>query len=458
MGGTPSKPAALPAFVPDFSRATLTGEEVMRQSQIFASQSAQAASKAAAAAAAASGQFYTKVIYGVGGLIFVIGIVIAVLCIHDVIVRQWGGQTFILPGAPVTPPTKNDPATALIIQTATYGAATSPVDVSSFLRTQVINAGGSSLPSFTVGYAALGLSTPPSTSQNVLNVSWSYGYDTSPHQTSATDGSVFPTLPTSSAAPAQQKASAPAKPPLMGNVWNYFSGSGSGNLLSKLLDATTTSSVSASSAPLSSENQGNYGVQWWMFVKDWNYGYGKEKSVMYRPDATNGSVANPNVTLHPTENTLRVAVSIFPASEGGAGNSEPAPAGHSGSTDDVFICEVPNIPLQAWFSVSMTVFERNLDVYIDGKLVKSCFLPGVPKPAVGDIQLTKDGGFSGYMCDMYHYPRMLTPSDAIAFFTAGTPCSSASQTTPSSAAAATGYSVKFGVYDTVGKEVQEYTF
>jgi hypothetical protein len=25
-------------------------------------------------------------------------------------------------------------------------------------------------------------------------------------------------------------------------------------------------------------------------------------------------------------------------------------------------------------------------------------------------------------------------------------------------AAATGYSVKFGVYDTVGKEVQEYTF
>jgi hypothetical protein len=50
----------------------------------------------------------------------------------------------------------------------------------------------------------------------------------------------------------------------------------------------------------------------------------------------------------------------------------------------------------------------------------------------------------------------LTPNDTIAFFTAGTPCSS--QTAPSSTAAATGYSVKFGVYDTVGKEVQEYTF
>jgi hypothetical protein len=149
-------------------------------------------------------------------------------------------------------------------------------------------------------------------------------------------------------------------------------------------------------------------------------------------------------------------VSIFPSSEGGSGKSEPAPAGHSGSSDDVFVCEVPNIPLQAWFSVSITVFERNLDVYIDGKLVKSCFLPGVPKPAVGDIQISKDGGFSGYMCGFNHYPRMLTPDDAIAFFTAGTPCSS--QTGPSATAAATGYSVKFGVYDTVGKEVQEYTF
>lgn len=427
----------------------------MRQSQMFATQSAQAAAKAAKEAAAASSQFTTKIFFGVAGLVFVTVIVIVVLTIHDLIVRQWGGQTFILPGTPTTPPTKNDPATALIIQTATYGSPSAPVDVSSYLRTQVINAGGSSLPSFTVGYAALGMSAPPSASQNVLNVSWTYGYSSTPTTTSATDGSVFPTLPTSAAAPAQQRATAPTKPPLFGGIWNIF-GTSSGNLLSSLHDATTTTTVPAASAPLSSENQGNYGSQWWMFVKDWNYGYGKDKSVVFRPDASNSSVANPNVSLHPTDNTLRVAVSIFPSSEGGSGKSEPAPAGHSGSTDDVFVCEVPNIPLQAWFSVSMTVFERNLDIYIDGKLVKSCFLPGVPKPAVGDIQLAKDGGFSGYMCNFNHYPRMLTPDDAIAFYTAGTPCSS--QTTPSSAAAATGYSVKFGVYDTVGKEVQEYTF
>jgi hypothetical protein len=441
---------ALPSFVPDYSKATLTGEELARQTSAFTARAQEAAKRSAADAAAAVSGWYQSVLKIGGGLIVVVAIVIGVLCIHDLIVRQWGGQTFILAGLPA-PSSAVGPADILVINSATYGGASNPTDVTAYLRTQVQNNGGVSLPSFTVGASAVGVSTP-STSQNTLTVHWTYGYG-SPNMTSAVDGAVFPTLPPSGT-PSGVSSKKPVKAPLFGNM--FGSGSGSGNLMSSLHDATKTTTVSASSAPLSSENQGNYGAEWWMFVKDWNYGYGKEKSVVYRPDSSNSSVANPNVSLHPTDNTLRVSVSIFPSSEGGSGKSQPAPAGHSGSSDDVFVCDVPNIPLQAWFSVSMTVFERNLDVYIDGKLVKSCFLPGVPKPAVGDIQIAKDGGFSGYMCGFTHYPRMLTPDDAIAFFTAGTPCSS--QTGPSSAAAATGYSVKFGVYDTVGKEVQEYTF
>ena len=450
MGGSPSKPMALPSFVPDYSKATLTGEELARQTTAFTARAQEAAKRSAADAAAAVSGWYQSVLKIGGGLIVVVAIVIGVLCIHDLIVRQWGGQTFILPGLPAAS-SGLGPADILVINSATYGGASNPTDVTAYLRTQVQNNGGVTLPSFTVGASAVGVSTP-STSQNTLTVHWTYGYG-SPNMTSAVDGAVFPTLPPSGT-PSGVSSKKPVKAPLFGNM--FGSGSGSGNLMSSLHDATKTTTVSASSAPLSSENQGNYGAEWWMFVKDWNYGYGKEKSVVYRPDSSNSSVANPNVSLHPTDNTLRVSVSIFPSSEGGSGKSQPAPAGHSGSSDDVFVCDVPNIPLQAWFSVSMTVFERNLDVYIDGKLVKSCFLPGVPKPAVGDIQIAKDGGFSGYMCGFTHYPRMLTPDDAIAFFTAGTPCSS--QTGPSSAAAATGYSVKFGVYDTVGKEVQEYTF
>jgi len=263
----------------------------------------------------------------------------------------------------------------------------------------------------------------------------------------------------STAPPGSTGSTGPVSPPSSVSsarpiVQDWWYGPSSGNLISTMYDATTTTSVPSSHAPISAEGQGSYGVQWWMFVKDWNYNFGKEKAVLSRSDASNAGIMNPKVTLAPTENNLKVAVSIFPSSEGGGSKTEPAPAGHSSSSDDVFVCEVPNIPLQSWISVSVTVFDRNLDVYINGNLVKSCFLPGVPKPAVGNIDLAKDGGFSGYMCDLNHYGKALTPSDAQAFYNAGTSC--ANQT--GSAGASGGYSLKFGVYNTKGKEVKEYTF
>lgn len=272
-----------------------------------------------------------------------------------------------------------------------------------------------------------------------------------------------PGKPVSSGASTQSSApvTTPQQPSLLSRIWaSLGGGASSGNLLSNIHDATGTGAVQATSAPLSSQDQGAYGMQWWMFIKDWNYGYGKDKSVLTRPDPTNGSVMNPSVTLHPTDNSLKVSVSLFPSGDG-ASKTEPAPATASGSsTDDVYVCEVPNLPLQTWFSVGVTVFGRNLDVYIDGKLVKSCFLPGVPKPATGDIQLSPGGGFSGYLCDFYHYARMLTPGDAMTFFSAGTGCKNKvpSDGQAPGSTAMTGYSVKFGVYDTLGKQVQEYSF
>ena len=272
-----------------------------------------------------------------------------------------------------------------------------------------------------------------------------------------------PPPPPSGGGNGQQQATAPQKvsssPPLLSKLTSFVIGSdSSGDLLSSLHDATSSMSIPGTSAPLSNQSQGAYGMQWWMFVKDWNYGYGKEKQVIVRPDPTNNAVMNPSVSLHPTDNTLKVSVSVFPTGSG-ASKTQPAPATGSGSsTDDVFVCEVPNIPLQSWFSVSMTVFGKNLDIYIDGKLVKSCMLPGVPKPAIGDISVSPNGGFSGYMCNIYHYPRMLTPGDAMNFYAAGSSCSKDVSSSGVTSSGLTGYSVKFGVYDTVGKQIQQYTF
>lgn len=199
------------------------------------------------------------------------------------------------------------------------------------------------------------------------------------------------------------------------------------------------------------ENPGGFGVSWWMFIKDWNYGYGKEKGVM--------NISGTKVTLHPTDNTLKVTVPLFGNQQ--SANGEPVPATDMESSDSVYTCEVHDIPLQTWIPISISIFGRNLDVFVDGKLVKSCFLPGVPKPVSGSVVLSPDGGFSGFTCDVKKVDNMLTSQDAATYAATGNSCRNnvGPKGEPTSAiGSATGYSVKFGVYDTIGKKIKEYVF
>lgn len=454
MGGLFAKPpAAVKPAAPaiDYAAAKFDAsyvQQLQQQSAAAVAAANKAAEEQAKKLAGASYKTILYIIYTVLGM-GVLGLIAAL--IHDLIVGPSGDRLLL----PITPAGSSSTNQTLYINSAKYGNGNTTVDVSTYLTSKIVDS--IVLPGFVVNAANVGLGQDPVPSvTNTLYVTWYIGTGDY-QQTTINSGDQFPTLPIATAV----SSSAP-KTPARSGISSFFSsitggGSSSGDLLGSQHDASTSLNVAGTSAPLSDQGDGGYGMQWWMFVKDWNYGFGKKKSIVKRSDSTNSSVLNPHISLHPTDNTLQVSVSLFPSSEGSTGKDVPAPAGHSGSTDDVFVCEVPNIPLQAWFSVSVTVFSRNMDIYIDGKLVKSCFLPGVPKPAVGDIQMTPDGGFSGQMCGFNHYPRMLTPGDAMNFWSAGSSCQSSSPgSTPTSKA--TGYAVKFGVYDSLGKQVQEYSF
>lgn len=223
------------------------------------------------------------------------------------------------------------------------------------------------------------------------------------------------------------------------------------------IDGKTRTVISAGDAPLSTGS--DYGIQFWMYISDWDYNFGKEKPVLKRVASTNTAVVSPFISLHPTDNSLNVRVNVYP-SDNRAGAATPG----AGTTGDSYTCTVENVPLQSWFSVSVTVFQRNMDVYINGRLVKSVVLPGVPKPAVGDIILNDAGGFSGSVCNVHSYDGMLGPGDAKSFFSAGTACQAPAPTTgagapPSSGAFITlfGYTFRFSTIDKVGKELSSYT-
>jgi hypothetical protein len=127
----------------------------------------------------------------------------------------------------------------------------------------------------------------------------------------------------------------------------------------------------------------------------------------------------------------------------------------------MFTCSVENVPLQAWFSVSVTVFQRNLDIYINGRLVKSCVLPGVARPAVGDLTIgSTTAGFSGTLCTMKSYSNALTPEDAMDFFEAGTSCTDVTNVKTDTGRSFTmfGYTFKFSVFNEGGEEIRNYSF
>jgi hypothetical protein len=183
-----------------------------------------------------------------------------------------------------------------------------------------------------------------------------------------------------------------------------------------------------------------------MYVKDWNYKFGQEKHIFSRSDPS-GSIKNPLVTLHPSDNIMKISISVYPNEN--TSKNEPAPVNNSGATDDVFICEVPNVPIQQWLAVAITIDTKNLDVYFNGKLVKSCLLSGLPKPALGDILVNDNGGYSGWLCSFHSYSRSLIPSDAETFTLGGPPCSIPDETSS--------YTGEFGFFKG-GKEVTKYVF
>jgi hypothetical protein len=108
------------------------------------------------------------------------------------------------------------------------------------------------------------------------------------------------------------------------------------------------------------------------------------------------------------------------------------------------------------------VFQRNLDIYINGRLVKSCVLQGVPRVALGDIILADNGGFSGSICNVNAYSKMIGPEEAQAFYAKGTTCQAPAGPKDvdkdSLFITLFGYTFRFSTFNKKGEELSSYTF
>ena len=73
--------------------------------------------------------------------------------------------------------------------------------------------------------------------------------------------------------------------------------------------------------------------------------------------------------------------------------------------------EIPNIPLNNWVNVIIRIRDNTMDVYVNGTITRSIKLNGVPKQNYGDVYVAQNGGFQGFISNLWYYNYALGLSD-----------------------------------------------
>lgn len=68
---------------------------------------------------------------------------------------------------------------------------------------------------------------------------------------------------------------------------------------------------------------------------------------------------------------------------------------------------IPDIPINKWVNVIIRCQNTTLDVYINGTISRSVNLMGVPKQNYGDVYVAMNGGFNGYISNLWYYSYAL---------------------------------------------------
>ena len=187
----------------------------------------------------------------------------------------------------------------------------------------------------------------------------------------------------------------------------YYLLRSSGTSLSSMQSGKTQTTVDSDKLPSSGGQNFTYST--WFFISDWNYEYGEQKTILKRQgnDAASGeNVDCPHIYLGANENDINVDI-------GYKGSSSP-PHTHT--------CQISNIPLQKWVNLIVSVYGRSVDLYIDGKLVRTCVMPGVANESAvisSPVEITPDGGFEGETAQFMYWDTATNPSEAATIYRKG---------------------------------------
>ena len=74
-------------------------------------------------------------------------------------------------------------------------------------------------------------------------------------------------------------------------------------------------------------------------------------------------------------------------------------------------CDIVDFPIQRWVHLCLVLHNRTLDVYINGKMKRSCTYEKPPIINKEDLHITDKGGFKGQLSEFKYYNRTLSPNE-----------------------------------------------
>ena len=163
---------------------------------------------------------------------------------------------------------------------------------------------------------------------------------------------------------------------------------------------------------------GDFTLSFWMYVDDWNYRAGKYKFVFALRSAQGARSSLVGVMM-PQTNAMKLRAHTMRGDEEGPDITDKETlktlmggSGSFGVSESYSApCDIKEVPLQRWVCVTIVSSGRVLDVYMNGKLSRSCVLNNVLEVPRGPMTLSlgEHGGFGGRYSSVQMWNQQLTP-------------------------------------------------
>lgn len=219
-------------------------------------------------------------------------------------------------------------------------------------------------------------------------------------------------------------------------------------LYDQMCDATKTATINSDGASVDNiilnknipgTNSANFMLSVWFYIDNWGNNISKEKNILFMSNSptaytvpalqtslsgisTKASLTSPptptpkniNIALDKYENNLFIDIECLP--------DKPV------DSNKIYYTryKIPNIPVQKWNNLTLSIDTRTLDVYLDGKLRNSFIMHGLyknDKDALNNIYLgeinTTNAGFQGFITRVRFGGDSINPQDAYNIYKEG---------------------------------------